>query len=231
MEQKQKTILGIVVFALAIAGALVAYTVLSGREGATPDNFVAFTTPPTETITEATTEAITEATTAPPTETTAESVTEPTAEPTTEAPTETPTAAQGEQAPNFSFTNDYGQEFTLSDFLGEPVIVNFWASWCPSCVRESPYFEEFYQNHGQEVNLLKINLLDGRRETRETLEAFMENGGYTYPLFFDIDGTAAFGIRHIPVTFFINAEGYIVGRQQGAADANALAQGLALILQ
>ena len=137
-----------------------------------------------------------------------------------------------QQAPDFAVYDELGNEVRLSDFLGSPVVLNFWATWCPSCVNESPYFEELHQNMGDEIEILKVVLLDGQRETRNRVDAFMEENGYTFPLFFDSTGEAAnaYGVTFIPVTFFINAEGYVAAGLQGAANSDVLRQGVDIIL-
>lgn len=136
-------------------------------------------------------------------------------------------------APNFSFFNWDGEEIQLSDFFGTPIVLNFWATWCPSCVVEMPYFETLYQEMGEEIQIIKVNLLDGQRETRARVEAFLEENGYTFPSYFDTTGAAsrAYGVSFIPVTFFIDAYGVLQASITGPADSSSLAQGVDLILQ
>lgn len=135
------------------------------------------------------------------------------------------------QAPNFTVYNQLGELVQLHDFIGQPIILNFWASWCPSCRQESPYFEEIYQNFGDEFKMLKVVLLDGQRETFESVDNFMSQNGYTFPLHFDTEGSAsrAYGVSFIPITFFINAGGYIAAHLQGAASAEALETGMQIL--
>ena len=135
-----------------------------------------------------------------------------------------------EQAPNFTFEDADGNLRQLSDFIGTPVVLNFWASWCPACVVEMPYFNEFYQEYGDRVHFLKINLADGVRETQAGVRDFMYENGFTTPLLFDIDGARAYGVRGIPVTFYIDADGYAVAMSMGAQDRDRLQQGLDAIL-
>jgi len=134
------------------------------------------------------------------------------------------TMANLQQAPDFAMYDAYGNEVWLSDFRGQTVVLNFWATWCRVCVQETPYFDALYQERGDEIKLLKVVLLDGQRETMDRVNAFMEEGGYTFPLYFDTTGAAsrAFGLRFIPMTFFIDADGYIVRTIQGAADEESL---------
>jgi len=141
------------------------------------------------------------------------------------------TGSLQQQAPNFTMLDIDGNEIQLSDFFGTPIILNFWASWCPSCVREMPYFEALYRETDDEIRILKINLLDGDSETLDRVERFMADHGYTFPIYFVTTGEAAgaYGVRFIPITFFITAEGYVAARAQGAINENILQSGIDLI--
>jgi len=135
-------------------------------------------------------------------------------------------------APDIMILNEDGDEVYLSTLLGRPVVLNFWATWCPSCGRESPYFEKMYHELGSEFELLKVVLLDGRRETQTTVDAFMTENNYTFPLHFDKTGDAsrAYNVRFIPMTFFINSEGYIAATIQGPASETTLRSGIEAII-
>jgi len=207
MDQKVKVLGGILGFALVIVFAVFAYNFLA--EDNEPDSFVVLN-PPAE-VNE-------------PVYVYEEEVSPSDAEDDPE-PDE-----QRVPAPDFIFEDADGNERRLSDFLGTPVVLNFWASWCPSCVVEKPYFSEMYQEYGDRVQFLKINLADGVRETREGVQTFMYENGYTTPLFFDVSGAATYGVRGIPITFYIDAEGYAVAMAQGAQRRDQLQQGIAFIL-
>jgi len=130
-------------------------------------------------------------------------------------------------APDFTMYDAYGNEVRLSDFFGKPIILNFWTTWCPSCVREIPYFQQLYTEAGDDVHILKVNLLDGQRETRERVDNFMVDNNLTFPLFFDAGaGAIEYGVMFIPMTFFIDANGALVSSIQGAVNANTLQSGL-----
>jgi thiol-disulfide isomerase/thioredoxin len=137
-----------------------------------------------------------------------------------------------ERAPDFTMHDMYGNEVQLSDFFGRPIVLNFWTTWCPSCVAEMPYFEELYQEMGDEIQILKVNLLDGRRETRETVDAFLASRENVPPIFFDETGEAsrAYNIRLIPITHFIDAAGVIVATVQGPVNENSMQNGVDLAM-
>ena len=134
------------------------------------------------------------------------------------------------QAPDITVLDIDGNEIQLSSRFGKPIVLNFWATWCPSCVQESPYFEKLYRELGDEVYFMKVNLLDGNRETRSNVERFIENNDLTVPIYFDETGAASvpYGIRFIPVTFFIDTDGNLAGTAQGAVDEQTLRQGIDL---
>ena len=136
-----------------------------------------------------------------------------------------------ETAPDFTMTNASGEEVKLSDFFDKPVVLNFWASWCGPCKSEMPHFEDAYQKYGEDINFVIVNLTDGARETVETASDFIEEQGYTFPLYFDTntEGAMTYGTYSIPVTYFIGANGVPVAQANGALDAETLQKGLDMI--
>ena len=136
-------------------------------------------------------------------------------------------------APDFTVLDRNGREVRLSDFLGTPVIVNFWASWCGPCKSEMADFDQTAADYAGQVQFMMVNLTDGSRETVDTATAFVDGSGYTFPVFFDTQysAAAAYGVTGIPATYFINAEGHVVARGSGPLNGAALAQGIAMITE
>ena len=146
-----------------------------------------------------------------------------------------PTQAAEEEekyyAPDFTAVDAEGNEVKLSDFAGKPVVLNFWASWCGPCKMEMPDFDEAYQQQGEEIQFLLVNMTDGAQETLEGAKAFIEQSGYSFPVLYDVNYDAAitYGVSSLPTTYFIDSEGAMVARAVGAIDADTLQRGIAMI--
>lgn len=131
------------------------------------------------------------------------------------------------KAPDFTVTDTQGNSVKLSDFLGKPVVLNFWASWCPPCKSEMPDFEEVYTQLKDEVEFMMINLTDGYRETKSSAQKFITESGYTFPIYFDTTQQAATDYRaySIPLTIFIDKDGYLAQMDDGYGNKVAGFQG------
>ncbi len=136
-----------------------------------------------------------------------------------------------EKVPDFTVYDREGNEVQLSDFRGKPIILNFWASWCGPCKSEMPDFEELYQEYGEDIHFLMINMTDGYQETVESAGQFLEKSQYTFPVYFDLDYEAAvaYGVTSLPTTFFIDAEGYGVAYGIGAMTRDKLLLGISYL--
>lgn len=69
------------------------------------------------------------------------------------------------KAPDFTVVDAKGDSVNLSDLLGKPIVLNFWASWCPPCKSEMPDFNEVYKEVGEDITFMMVDLVDGQRET------------------------------------------------------------------
>jgi thiol-disulfide isomerase/thioredoxin len=133
-----------------------------------------------------------------------------------------PTASDqtGDPAPSEAFERFDGTEATFADYLGTPVVVNFFASWCAPCVREMPDFQAVHEELGDQVAFLGMNNQDRAADG----EAIAERTGVTYDLARDPDGDflSAFGGIVMPTTVFIDADGTVVEVHNGALSRSAL---------
>lgn len=116
-------------------------------------------------------------------------------------------ATLGSPAPDIEMADFDGTIFALRDYRGTPVVLNFWASWCPFCIAEMPDFERVHQDIGSDVVFVGVNLQDDRAQAERLLEAT----GVTYRIAADTRGViyGAFGGTAMPTTVFIDAEGTV----------------------
>ena len=113
-----------------------------------------------------------------------------------------------------------GDPVALTDFAGQIVVLNFWASWCPPCRQEMPDLDELdkeFKESGEAV-LITVNLTDGRRETKESARQFIDENGFGFTVLFDDQGLLAseYGISAIPQTFVLDRNGDVAGAIIGA---------------
>lgn len=179
---------------------------------------------PVSTPTPAPTPTAAPAPTATPTHT---PVPTPTLAPTaTAAPAPTPRvirrASDGapEAAPDFAVETFAGETLRLSDLRGKVVVLNFWASWCPPCRWEMPFFETISQEYKErDVVFLGVAISD----TKEDAAEFADSVGVTYPLALDASGETArdYKVLGLPTTFLIDKDG-VIQRRLGAANEATL---------
>lgn len=112
-------------------------------------------------------------------------------------------------APDFTLRDADGEIYRLSALRGQPVIVNFWATWCPPCREEMPSMQRAWESlQSQGVMLLAINV----GENADTIFQFTGNTQLDFPILLDEDGTTsgAWPMKGLPTTFVIDPQGRIV---------------------
>ena len=147
-----------------------------------------------------------------------------------ETPTEEEVKSITDESFDFTYEDKNGKTGKLSDHKGKPIVVNFWASWCPPCREEMPLFEKM-KKENPDVDFLFINQADGQRETQDLALEFLETNGIEIETYFDktTDTGYKYGLAALPATVIIDQEGVIQGRIMGQVSEEALKNGIELI--
>ena len=121
-----------------------------------------------------------------------------------------PLPVAGHPAPDFTLQTLEGATVALSDFRGEPVIVNFWASWCGPCRLEMPHLQDAHAGGVGDVNVLGVNLTKREGDLND-VSTFVEEFGLSFPVVLDESGEVAdlYEVRGQPASVFINADGQV----------------------
>jgi peroxiredoxin len=134
----------------------------------------------------------------------------------------------GQLAPNFTLQFADGRKTQLSDWQGQPVVLNFWATWCAPCREEMPEFVAAYDRY-QDDGLVIVGV--NAQESASQAAGFMGDFGMAFPVALDTRGDVQqlYNVRGLPTTVFIDREGRIVERWAGLLSAAALEELLAEI--
>ena len=131
-------------------------------------------------------------------------------------------AENTERAADFEVLDADMNRTSLSSRFGRPVIVNFWASWCGPCMSELGHFDEACRKYEGRIEFMMVNLTS--EDSMENAKEVVSEGGYTFPVYYDTDGTAgtAYLTMYIPVTVFIDENGNVAGTHIGSMNAETL---------
>ncbi|MBF6593753.1 MAG: TlpA family protein disulfide reductase [Thermaceae bacterium] len=130
-------------------------------------------------------------------------------------------------APDFTaptlrpYRAQWGNYLTLSKLVGkQPIVLNFWASWCPPCRREAPLLSRYGERYKGRVLFLGLNFRDGE----EAALAFIREFDLTFPSGTDPEGRIGidYGVYGLPETFFISKAGKVLARQVGEVNEKQL---------
>ena len=129
----------------------------------------------------------------------------------------------GFRAPDFAFEDLKGRVWQLSGLQGKPVLLNFWATWCPPCRKEIPDLQKFYERYGDRIVLLGINWGEDPKEVR----AFLDRYGATYTNLIDKDGKffVRYRLTGLPTSFWVDEHGVIRGIWLGAMELDDMVEG------
>jgi len=129
--------------------------------------------------------------------------------------------AMSDMAPGFQLSDTAGQTVSLSQFRGRPVLVNFWATWCPDCQEEIPGLESVYRHYrGSGFTILGVSVDEGGKNA---VLPFLASSPITYPvLLCDPETASAYHVYEIPASYLIAPDGKIVKRYLGPIDPTSL---------
>jgi len=149
----------------------------------------------------------------------------PTAEP---GATVRPMVAIGEPAPQLQVTLTDGSLLDTADYAGQPMWINFMATWCPQCQDELPLMERYQHDYQDQLNVFVIDT----GESKQTVKGFMDQLGITLPVGVDEDGAvqAAWGAYALPVHIYIDKDGVVQDIVYGGAPLEVWDAALAKIV-
>ena len=117
-----------------------------------------------------------------------------------------------QKAPDFTLPTMTGANITLSELEGTPVVINFWATWCPHCITELPYFESVAQESEGAIKVIAIDV----GESASKVQDFF--GGYEPTMIVALDENREVFVNYcqgdnprgaVPITFFVDSEGIV----------------------
>lgn len=132
-----------------------------------------------------------------------------------------PVLPPGEAAPDFSLPDRSGRLYSLANFRGRPLLIDFWATWCGPCRQTMPEVQRLHREYGRELQVVGINI---EGNTPDVL-SYLDEGGYTFPVLFDSGNwdsivATSYGVSSIPRTFLIDRNSRVLyaGHPQGLTE-------------
>lgn len=133
--------------------------------------------------------------------------------------------AVGDLAPDFELRTLDGETVRLSDYRGQRVFVNFWATWCPPCRAEMPDMQQLYEEQDVPVEILAINLT-ATEQSEEGITEFVNDFGLSFPILMDMNSETAdkYKVQAVPASYMIDTTGRISFVAPGALNKELMSQ-------
>ncbi len=132
-----------------------------------------------------------------------------------------PVMVPGEVAPDFSLPDRSGRSYSLANFRGRPLLIDFWATWCGPCRKTMPEVQRLHRKYGRQLQVVGINIEGNSPDVL----GYLDEGGYTFPVLFDSGNWDSivvmnYGVSSIPRTFLIDRNGRVLyaGHPQGLTE-------------
>lgn len=136
-------------------------------------------------------------------------------------------ATKGREAPDFVLTDLQGRAVKLSDLRGKAVVLNFWATWCPPCKEEIPWFVDMQKRYGAEgLQIVGVSMDD--EGDQKTVAKFAAEHAINYPVLLGKETVAGAygGIDYLPTTFYIDRSGVVMNRVFGQPGRSEIEQNI-----
>ena len=121
-------------------------------------------------------------------------------------------------APAFSLERLEGGTATLADFRGEYVLLNFWATWCPPCLKEMPTMQALHDTYRDRG--FSVVAVSSDSEGAALVKGFVDRLGVDFPILLDVDGSvsASYGARNLPMSLLLTPDGEVLAAALGERD-------------
>lgn len=142
-----------------------------------------------------------------------------------------PTSVFNNPVPEAPLQNLQGETFTLADYRGQKLVVNFWATWCEPCIEEMPALQNFYDTYASDDLAMVLVTAPDAQQTQEDIAAFVDDLGITLPIGLSQNGQLhnLMGARAMPSTYFIDEGGITRGMWMGVITEEDLSNELELL--
>ena len=140
-----------------------------------------------------------------------------------------PSVLGGRVAPEFALMDLHGKQVRLADYVGKPVVINFWSTWCKPCKVEHNVLQRGAQAYGDQVQFLGVIYHDDANKAESYLSRRLNH----YPQLVDPKSLVAldYGVAGVPETFFVNAQGNVSYKATGPVSPRLLAMQVEKMLQ